>query len=126
MELTKSAEHSYRRWFTAVEARDVLVLDELLDGGFVYTDLFGTVRDKTGYLRLVEGIPLGMIKMTMKVVQARDLGAYALLHGEYQVEGSLADGTDISSHTRFTALWLVDGTVSRCLTHHATRRAVPG
>ena len=40
--------------------------------------------------------------------------------GDYTVDGTLGTGKDISSHTRFTAIWQPDRNNWRCHAHHAT------
>jgi ketosteroid isomerase-like protein len=124
-DLKGSVRRAYDGWFNAVMALDIRTLAGLLDDGFVYTDIFGAVRDKPGYLAHVGRIPPGGIEMQLEAVEVRALSGAVLVTGAYGVAGALADGTDLSSSTRFTALWAVDQGEITCLAHQATR-AVPG
>jgi ketosteroid isomerase-like protein len=115
----------YEQWFGAVMAKDVDTLGGLLDETFVYTDIFGVVRYKAGYLALVERIPPGGITMRMEHLDVHCLATVALVTGRYRVGGGLDDGTDLSSHSRFTAVWQETDGAWRCLAHHATRLVAP-
>ena len=48
-------------------------------------------------------------------------GPTAVIAGRYEVVGVLTDGKDVSSNTRFTAVWSKRSGDWRCLAHHATR-----
>lgn len=117
----------YEQWFAAVMAKNTAELAGLLDDTFVYTDIFGVVRYKAGYLALVERIPAGGITLRMEHLDAHRAGAAVVVTGHYRVVGATEDGTDLSSHTQFSALWSSgdDGGSWRCLAHHATRRSDP-
>jgi ketosteroid isomerase-like protein len=117
--------HRYEQWFSAVMARDTAALAALLDDTFVYTDIFGVVRHKAAYLGLVERIPAGGITMRMEHLNVHRSGTVVVVTGRYRVVGSTADGTNLSSHTQFSALWTDETGSSRCLAHHATRRRDP-
>ena len=124
--LNETVRQRYEQWFAAVMAADTVALAELLDDEFIYTDIFGVVRYKAGYLALVERIPPGGILMVVEAVDAHDHGALALVTGQYSVTGATDDGIDLSSHTRFSALWAQRAGAWRCLAHHATRQCGPG
>jgi len=119
--LDDAIRQGYGQWFDAVMAKDTARLAGRLDDAFVYTDIFGVVRYKAGYLALVERIPVGGITMQMEHLDTHRLGTVAVVTGHYRVAGSLDDGTDLSSHTRFTAVWQEHGGSWRCVAHHATR-----
>lgn len=120
--LRDTARQRYEQWFEAVMVNDTAALAELLDDDFIYTDIFGVVRYKAGYLAHVQRIPAGGITMDVGEVSAFDHGELTLVTGHYRVAGATDDGTDLSSQTRFTALWRDQEGVWRCLAHHATRR----
>lgn len=107
-------------WFEAVMAGDTAPFAELLADDFCYVDIFGAIRDAAGYHALLADIPVGALTMKLGGLETRTLGDLVHVVGDYTVDGSLGTGKDISSHTRFTALWRYDGTAWRCHAHHAT------
>lgn len=124
-ELQEEFEALYEQWFTAAVARDTGTFETLLDDVFIYTDIFGTVRGKPEYVGLIQALPPNGLSMTMECLRTRRCGDHILVTGEYAVDGRLVSGEDITSQTRFTALWAPLNGGWRCLMHHATRQSEP-
>ena len=115
----------YHRWFEAVMTGDMTPFAALLAPDFRYVDIFGAVRDGAGYHALLAEIPAGNLIMTLGALDTRPLGAVVCALGDYTVAGNLADGSDLSSHTRFTSLWSNGTGDWRCHGHHATSIVIP-
>ena len=120
MEHDDALSRCYRRWFEAIMAGDTAPFAELLADDFRYVDIFGAIRDAAGYHALLADIPAGNLTMTLGEVNGREIGPLVCAVGDYTVKGHLADGKDVSSHTRFTALWSTAAGSWRCHSHHAT------
>jgi ketosteroid isomerase-like protein len=114
---------AYDHWFEAAMAGDPEPFNEMVTDDWVYTDIFGAVWDKAGYLDLIKSLAGTGLVMKLTDLTARPHGDLALVTGEYVVEGLTSAGKDLSSETRFTALWTNSGGRWRSLAHHATRRA---
>lgn len=113
---------TYHRWFDAAMAGDPEPFTEMVADDWVYTDIFGTVWDKPGYLDLIRSLSGTGLIMKLTDLTVRPYGELALVTGEYTVEGGTSTGKDLSSETRFTALWSHSGGHWCSLAHHATRR----
>ena len=113
----------YDHWFQAVMDGDTSPLAKLLATDFCYVDIFGVVRDRAGYHTLLAQVPPGTVVMTLGSLEARPLGHHVHALGDYTVKGSLSDGQDVSSHTRFTSVWSLDTGGWHCHRHHATNIA---
>lgn len=121
VELADTFRELYAEWFAALPARDAAVFERLISDDWVYTDIFGSVRGKPDYLGLLELIPADAPPNRMRELTARRFGDLAIVHGHYEVETVLLDGTDASSSSRFTAVWIDRGGGEwQSLTHHAT------
>jgi ketosteroid isomerase-like protein len=121
VELAERFRGLYDEWFAALPTRDAPVFERLISDDWVYTDIFGRVRGKQDYLRLLELIPADAPPNRMRELAARRFGDLAIVHGHYEVETVLLDGTDASSSTRFTAVWVDRGGGRwQSLAHHAT------
>lgn len=111
----------YEQWFAALPARDREFFQRVISDDWVYTDIFGEVKGKQAYLRLLDLIPTDATPNRMRELTVRRFGELALVHGRYEVDAVLLDGTDTSSSTRFTAVWIDRGDGSwQSLAHHAT------
>lgn len=110
----------FAAWTRCVEASDPVALDEFLHPDFLYVTVFGLRLDKPDYLEMVANIVPGG-RFDIRRTGARVHGDIAELDGEYYTGGGLRTGEDLSAHTRFTATWLREAGVWRCLTHHGTR-----
>src|SRR5687767_14886094 len=89
----------YGLWFEAVMNGDHAPFAELLADDFCYVDIFGAVRDGGGYHALLADIPAGALSMKLGAVETRTQGDLVHVLGDYHVEGRLATGKDIASHT---------------------------
>lgn len=110
----------YEAWFAAIAARDKAFFRRTLADDWYYVDIVGTVRDRDGYLEMLELVPPGA-SMRMDGFEQRERGAVVLVRGTYHVDAILLDGRDVSSETQFTAAWERTAGSLRCLLHHATR-----
>jgi len=120
MDPSAAIRQCYDRWFEAAVAGNARPFGELLADDFCYVDIFGVVRDGAMYRALVAEVPGGSVVMTLGEVEAASLGPLVRALGDYTVKGHLADGKDISSHTRFTSIWSASAGAWRCHSHHAT------
>lgn len=110
----------FTEWLDKFSERDLAFYERVLDPDWVYVDIFGKVRSKSDYIAYLEHDVPTTVSGRLIELTPRLHGDLALVTGLYTVEGSLADGTDISSTTRFSAVWKHDGGVWRALSHHAT------
>lgn len=114
----------FEEWLARLGEEDPSFYERVLDEDWVYTDITGSVRGKREYLRYIGTISAN-ISSRLVELEARVYGDVALVIGRYEIEGALADGTDVSSATRFTAVWRSTDDGWRALAHHATRIAEP-
>ena len=119
-ELAGTIRGLYESWFAALPRRDRAFFDRVISDDWVYTDIFGTVKGKADYFALLELIPQDAPPNRMRELAVRRFGDLAIVHGHYEVATVLRDGTDTSSSTRFTAVWIDRGREWQSLAHHAT------
>jgi ketosteroid isomerase-like protein len=112
----------FEEWLARLSDPDPAFFERTLDPDWVYTDIAGTVRGKQEYLAYIGGASAGVTGRLLELTP-RLYGDIALVTGRYGIEGKLADGTDVSSSTRFTAVWKRTPAGWRALAHHATRIA---
>lgn len=110
----------FEQWLTRIAGGDRSFFAETLDDDWVYTDIFGKVRGKTDYIEYLETDVLPDVTGRLVELTPRLYGELALVTGLYEIEGRLADGTDVSSSSRFTGLWRWTPDGWRSLAHHAT------
>lgn len=109
----------FEQWLERVPGGDDDFFGRVLDDDWVYTDIAGTVRGKAEYLEYLKPIP-STVSGRLLELEPRLHGELALVTGRYRIEGTLPDGTDVSSDTRFTAVWKRTPQGWRALAHHAT------
>jgi ketosteroid isomerase-like protein len=111
----------FERWLSSFDSEDHSFFEYVLDPNWTYTDIFGTVRSKGDYIDyLREDVPPTLSGRLVEL-HARQLGDVALVTGLYTIEGTLVDGTDLSSSSRFTAVWQRGGAEGwTALAHQAT------
>lgn len=110
----------FEEWLARLGGDDRAFFERTLDDEWIYTDIFGKVRSKAEYIEyLMNGVPAGVSGRLVELTPHLH-GDLALVTGLYEVEGLLADGTDVSSSSRFTALWKRTPDGWRVFAHHAT------
>ena len=110
----------FEAWLASFGSSDESFFEDVLDDDWTYTDIFGDVRGKREYIEyLRDEVPPTLVGRLVEI-HARMLGDVALVTGLYVVEGALVDGTDISSSSRFTAVWRRAGDGWQALAHQAT------
>jgi ketosteroid isomerase-like protein len=114
----------FTEWLARLGDEDQSFYERVLADEWVYTDITGTVRGKREYLPYIGSVS-GQISSRLVELEPRLHGDIAVVTGRYEIEGSLVDGTDVSSSTRFTAVWQSTADGWRALAHHATRIADP-
>lgn len=114
----------FAEWLARLGDPDPSFFERTLDEDWVYTDISGTVRGKRQYIQYI-GAASGGVTGRLIELTPRLHGDIALVTGGYEIEGTLDDGTDVSSSTRFTAVWNRTPAGWRALAHHATTIAKP-
>ncbi len=109
----------FEQWLERIPGGDDDFFGRVLDDDWVYTDIAGTVRGKAEYLEYLKPVP-PTVSGRLLELEPRLHGELALVTGRYRIEGALPDGTDVSSDTRFTAVWKHTAEGWRALAHHAT------
>lgn len=112
----------YRKWFVSIVSHDADSLDKIQADEFVYTNIDGKFIDKAQYLSLIHMVRQDST-FNLSGLSVRSYGDFALVFGQYVVEGGFVDGKDASSFTRFTSAWIKRDGRWQSLTHHATRQA---
>lgn len=108
-------------WLAAVPRRDIAALSEMISEEWVYTDYLGEVRDRAGYLDLIEheigdDHHTGLVDFTVRLIRPD----VALVTGRYTSRGVLVGGEDNDQDSRFTALWEKRADRWMALAHQAT------
>jgi ketosteroid isomerase-like protein len=123
-ELGEDLRREYERWWAALPAHDYDALDEILADDWLYTDQFGTVREKADYIALVERTIRPGHSTVVVDLDARQYGPIARAVGRYDVHGVI-DGHDIDVKLRFTSLWSKREGHWRCHAQHTTEIREP-
>lgn len=109
----------FSEWLDNISTTDESFFERVLDDDWIYTDIVGTVRGKREYIEYL-GLVSGVVSGQLVELNASLHGEIALVTGMYTIEGSLDDGTDVSSTTRFTAVWQRENESWRALAHQGT------
>lgn len=109
-------------WFERIKHHDSAWFASIMDDDWTYVMIDGSVKDKEWYVTGVQHPFDDGPDAEVHELTARVLGNIAIAHGHYTVKGTY-QGQDMSSHTRFTAVWRKLDDRWQALTHHATQIA---
>lgn len=108
------------QWFDSIKHRDASWFERVLADDWTYVMIDGSIRNKAWYIERVSEPFDGEVAAEIHELRARSYGSLAIANGRYCVRG-VRQGVDMSSHTRFTAVWRKLGDNWQALAHHATR-----
>lgn len=111
------------KWERAHAARDVEVLDDLLDPAYVYTDATGTLQSRAEYLTSVIKSPdiSTTSKFTTSGVVIRIIGMTAVVTGQSSWKGRpRGKGQFLTSLYQFTDVWVRRAGKWRAVATHGT------
>jgi ketosteroid isomerase-like protein len=109
----------YEGWFRALPARDLGFFERTLADDWVYTDVYGTVRGKDEYVKLVGQLVSSDHRAELVALDVREYGDTAVATGRYTVDGTFTNGLHVVQNSRFTAVWVRDAAGWRCVAHQA-------
>jgi ketosteroid isomerase-like protein len=110
------------QWFGAIKRHDGAWFERMMADDWQYVMIDGSVKDKRWYVQAMQQPFDGEPSTELHELTARVYGNLAIATGHYTIKAT-SRGTDLSSHTRFTAVWKKHADVWQALAHHATRIA---
>ena len=108
------------RWFDALKHHDGAWFESVMADDWHYVMIDGSVKDKSWYVRAMQEPFDSEPSTELHELAARVYGNVAIAVGHYTIKAT-AQGEDLSSHTRFTAVWRKHQGKWQALAHHATR-----
>ncbi|HET9530461.1 MAG TPA: nuclear transport factor 2 family protein [Blastocatellia bacterium] len=111
-----------REWFESIRRRDGEWFERVMDDDWRYVMNDGAVKDKRWYISSLQMPFDSGPTAVIHEVATRVYGDVVIAVGHYSVSG-VYQGQDLSSNTRFTAVWRRADDRWQALSHHATRIA---
>lgn len=109
-----------KEWFEAIKRRDPAWFENVMADDWSYVMIDGSVKDKEWYVTGIQHPFDDGPEAEIHELTARIFGNIVIATGHYTVKG-IYQGQDMSSHTRFTAVWRKIDDHWQALTHHATQ-----
>jgi uncharacterized protein (TIGR02246 family) len=110
------------QWFEAIKRHDGAWFDRVMADDWSYVMIDGSVKDKRWYIHALRQPFDTEPSAEVHELTARVYGTLAIASGHYTIKAT-SQGKDLSSHTRFTAVWRKHEDEWQALAHHATRIA---
>ena len=110
------------RWFEAIKRHDGAWFEGVMAEDWHYVMIDGSVKDKRWYIQAMQEPFDSEPWSEIHHLNARVYGNLAIAVGDYTIKAT-SKGKDLSSHTRFTAVWRKHEGKWQALAHHATRIA---
>lgn len=107
-------------WFEAIKRQDAAWFQRVMAEDWSYVMIDGSIKDKNWYVQQMREPYDSDVFAELNHLTARIYGNVAIANGDYTVKGA-RKGKDLSSHTRFTAVWRKQNGAWQALAHHATR-----
>jgi len=110
------------RWFEAIKQHDGAWFEGVMADSWHYVMIDGSIKDKRWYIEAMQQPFDSEPSTELHHLTAKVYGNLAIAVGDYTIKAT-SQGKDLSSHTRFTAVWKKQRDKWQALAHHATRIA---
>ena len=110
------------QWFEAIKRHDGAWFDRVMADDWHYVMIDGSIKNKRWYIHAMQQPFDSEPSTEVHQLIARIYGPIAIALGDYTIKAT-SQGKDLSSHTRFTAVWRKHQGAWQALAHHATRIA---
>ena len=106
-------------WNQAVQEKNIVAIQTLLDAALIYVDYDGKLMDKTEYLASVRSDSFHAARIVSEAMQVHLYSAVAVVSGVYR-ENGLKNGKPYQLRERFTDTWVRQGEGWMCVASHST------